>query len=39
MFVTVQPLEHQVPDATRLLSEQPEMETSLHYFYQRTAYG
>ncbi|BAZ41263.1 hypothetical protein NIES4101_72250 [Calothrix sp. NIES-4101] len=31
MFVTVQQLEQQMPDATRLLSDEPEMETSLHY--------
>lgn len=31
MFVTAQQLEQQMPDATRLLSDEPEMETSLHY--------
>jgi Uma2 family endonuclease len=31
MFVTAQELEQQMPDATRLLSDEPEMETSLHY--------
>ncbi|WGV25480.1 Uma2 family endonuclease [Halotia branconii] len=31
MFVTAQQLEKQMPDATRLLSDEPEMETSLHY--------
>ncbi|MBD2388190.1 Uma2 family endonuclease [Cylindrospermum sp. FACHB-282] len=31
MFVTAQQLEQQMPDATHLLSDEPEMETSLHY--------
>ena len=31
MFVTAQQLEQQMPDATRLLSDEPEMETSVHY--------
>jgi Uma2 family endonuclease len=31
MFVTAQQLEQQMPDATRLLSDEPEMESSLHY--------
>ncbi|MBN3872575.1 Uma2 family endonuclease [Nostoc sp. JL33] len=31
MFVTAEELEQQMPDATRLLSDEPEMETSLHY--------
>jgi Uma2 family endonuclease len=31
MFFTAQQLEQQMPDATRLLSDEPEMETSLHY--------
>jgi Uma2 family endonuclease len=31
MLVTAQQLEQQMPDATRLLSDEPEMETSLHY--------
>ncbi|KYC39080.1 hypothetical protein WA1_34405 [Scytonema hofmannii PCC 7110] len=31
MFVTAQQLEKQMPDATRLLSDEPEMESSLHY--------
>lgn len=31
MFVTAQQLEEQMPDATRLLSDEPEMESSLHY--------
>ncbi|NJR74746.1 MAG: Uma2 family endonuclease [Scytonema sp. CRU_2_7] len=31
MFVTAQQLEQQMPDASRLLSDEPEMETSLHY--------
>ena len=31
MFVTAQQLEQQMPDATRLLSDEPEMETSLYY--------
>jgi len=31
MFVTAQQLEQQMPDATLLLSDEPEMETSLHY--------
>ncbi|WP_442937532.1 MULTISPECIES: hypothetical protein [unclassified Nostoc] len=35
MFVTAQQLEQQMPDATRLLSDEPEMETSLHYVYDR----
>lgn len=33
MFVTAQQREQQMPDATRLLSDQPEMETSLHYMH------
>ncbi|NMG21309.1 Uma2 family endonuclease [Brasilonema bromeliae] len=31
MFVTAQQLEQQMPDASRLLSDEPEMESSLHY--------
>jgi Uma2 family endonuclease len=31
MFVTAQQLEQQMPDATHLLSDEPEMESSLHY--------
>jgi Uma2 family endonuclease len=31
MFVTAQQLEQQVPDASHLLSDEPEMESSLHY--------
>lgn len=31
MFVTAQELEQQMPDASRLLSDEPEMESSLHY--------
>lgn len=31
MFVTAQQLEQQMPDATGLLSDEPEMESSLHY--------
>lgn len=31
MFVTAQQLEQQMPDATRLLSDEPEMESSSHY--------
>ncbi|MTJ53489.1 Uma2 family endonuclease [Anabaena sp. UHCC 0253] len=31
MFVTAQQLEQQMPDATQLLSDEPEMESSLHY--------
>lgn len=31
MFVTAQQLEQQMPEATRLLSDEPEMESSLHY--------
>ncbi|BBD67497.1 hypothetical protein NIES4072_52070 [Nostoc commune NIES-4072] len=31
MFITAQQLEQQMPDATRLLSDEPEMETSLHW--------
>jgi hypothetical protein len=30
MFVTAQQLEQQMPDATRLLSDEPEIETSLY---------
>ncbi len=30
MFVTAQQLEQQMPDATLLLSDEPEIETSLH---------
>jgi hypothetical protein len=30
MFVTAQQLEQQVPDASHLLSDEPEMESSLH---------
>lgn len=33
MFVTAQQLEQQMPDATRLLSDEPEMESSLHYMH------
>ncbi len=33
MFVTAQQLEQQMPDASRLLSDEPEMESSLHYIY------
>jgi Uma2 family endonuclease len=31
MFVTAQQLEQQMPDASRLLSDEPEMESCLHY--------
>ncbi|MBR8841222.1 MAG: Uma2 family endonuclease, partial [Stigonema ocellatum SAG 48.90 = DSM 106950] len=31
MFVTAQQLEQQMPNATLLLSDEPEMESSLHY--------
>ncbi|MCC5621494.1 hypothetical protein [Nostoc sp. CHAB 5715] len=31
MFVTAQQLEQQMPDATRLLSDESEMETWLHW--------
>ncbi len=31
MFITSQQLEAQMPDATQLLSDEPEMESSLHY--------
>ncbi|MFS0517311.1 hypothetical protein ACEYW6_21710 [Nostoc sp. UIC 10607] len=31
MLVTAQQLEQQMPDATRLLSDEPEMESSLHH--------
>jgi hypothetical protein len=31
MFVTVQQLEEEMPDATRLLSDELEIETSLYY--------
>ena len=31
MFLTAQQLEAQMPDATQLLSDEPEMESSLHY--------
>ncbi|MDZ8227148.1 MULTISPECIES: hypothetical protein [unclassified Nostoc] len=31
MFVTAQQAEQQMPDATRLLSDEPEMETSLYW--------
>lgn len=31
VLVTAQQLEQQMPDATQLLSDEPEMETSLHY--------
>jgi len=31
MFLTVEQLEAQLPDATQLLSDEPEMESSLHY--------
>ncbi len=31
MFVAAQELEQQMPDATRLLSDEPEMETALQY--------
>jgi hypothetical protein len=34
MFVTVQQLEQQMPDATRLLSDEPEMDTLLHGLLQ-----
>ncbi len=34
MFVTVQQLEQQMPDATRLLSDEPEMDTLLHALLQ-----
>ena len=29
--ITAQELEAQMPDATQLLSDEPEMESSLHY--------
>ncbi len=32
MGLTAQELEKQMPDATQLLSDEPEMESSLHYF-------
>jgi hypothetical protein len=35
MFVTAQHLEQQMPDATWLLSDEPETETSLHYLKQQ----
>ncbi len=31
MFMTAQQLEQQVADASRLLSDEPEMESPLHY--------
>ena len=31
MYLTAQELEAQMPDATQLLSDEPEMESSLHY--------
>lgn len=31
MGLTAQQLEAQMPDATQLLSDEPEMESSLHY--------
>lgn len=31
MSLTVEELEAQLPDATQLLSDEPEMESSLHY--------
>ena len=29
--ITIRELERQIPDASRLLSDEPEMESSLHY--------
>ncbi|MEA5600747.1 hypothetical protein [Nostoc sp. UHCC 0252] len=33
MFVRAQKLEQQMPDARQLLSDEPEMEISLHYMH------